>query len=157
MIGSRSCVFFDGSCEDVGCRSCPEVRREPSNWEGCKGWETRLPPRVEGCDITEPVARAFTDDPDSSEVDLFMTIDNVQHPPHYARWKMEPIEFIAINDLPWWLANVVKYCMRFDAKDGLQDLYKARSYLEMKIRECEGEERFWDKPVAQERALKEKM
>lgn len=79
--------------------------------------------------------------------------DVVNHPPHYARWKMEPIEFIAINDLPWWLANVIKYTMRYDAKDGLQDLYKARSYLEMKIRQLEGEKRFWDKPVSIEREL----
>jgi hypothetical protein len=79
--------------------------------------------------------------------------DPVLHPSHYARWKMEPIEFIAINDLPWWLANVIKYTMRYDAKDGLQDLYKARSYLEMKIREVEGEKRFWDKPVSEERKL----
>lgn len=79
--------------------------------------------------------------------------DAVYHPPHYARWKMEPIEFIAINNLPWWLANLIKYSMRFDAKDGLQDLYKARSYLDMKIREVEGHPRFWDKPVTEERVL----
>ena len=82
-----------------------------------------------------------------------MDADNVMHPPHYARWAMEPIEFIAINNLPWWLANIIKYTMRFDAKDGLQDLYKARSYLEMKIRQLEGEKRFWDKPVKEERGL----
>lgn len=90
-------------------------------------------------------------------VDLLMCrgqpLDPVQHPPHYARWAMEPIEFIAINNLPWWLANVIKYTMRHDAKDGLQDLYKARSYLDMKIRETEGIKEFWVKPVAEERAL----
>lgn len=79
--------------------------------------------------------------------------DTINHPDHYARWKMEPIEFIAINDLPWWLANVIKYTMRFDAKDGLKDLYKARSYLDMKIRDEEGVEKFWEKPVAEERKL----
>jgi hypothetical protein len=70
--------------------------------------------------------------------------DEIHHPKHYSRWKMEPIEFIATNDLPFWLANVIKYCMRFDAKDGLRDLYKARRYLDMKIRQLEGDERFWD-------------
>lgn len=79
--------------------------------------------------------------------------DVVVHPNHYARWKMEPIEFIAINDLPWWLANVIKYTMRFDAKDGLHDLYKARSYLDMKIRKLEGHDKFWEKPVTEERYL----
>lgn len=80
--------------------------------------------------------------------------DAVNQPAHYARWKMQPIEFIAINELPFWLANVIKYCCRYDAKDGLQDLYKARSYLEMQIRRLEGHERWWEKPVSEERSLK---
>jgi hypothetical protein len=65
---------------------------------------------------------------------------------------MEPIEFTAINNLPWWLNNVIKYIMRYDAKDGLQDLYKARSYLEMKIRQLEGIDKFWEKPVQEQRS-----
>lgn len=81
------------------------------------------------------------------------TNDPVMHPAHYSRWKMEAIEFIAINNLCWWLANVIKYCMRYDAKDGLQDLYKARSYLDMQIRLLEGHPRFWEKPVGEERKL----
>lgn len=82
------------------------------------------------------------------------TNDPVMHPAHYSRWKMEAIEFIAINNLCWWLANVIKYCMRYDAKDGLQDLYKARSYLDMQIRLLEGHKRFWEKPVGEQLALK---
>lgn len=78
---------------------------------------------------------------------------DVDQPAHYARWKMQPIEFIAINDLSWWQANILKYTCRYDAKDGLRDLYKARSYLDMKIRELEGYARFWEKPVAEERKL----
>lgn len=81
------------------------------------------------------------------------TNDPVMHPHHYSRWKMEAIEFIAINNLCWWLANVIKYCMRYDAKDGLQDLYKARSYLDMQIRLLEGHERWWEKPVKEQREL----
>lgn len=84
---------------------------------------------------------------------MVTAIDQVKHPNHYARWKMEPVEFIAINNLPWWLSNVIKYTMRYDAKDGLKDLYKARVYLDMKIRQIEGHARFWDKPVSKERAL----
>jgi hypothetical protein len=82
-----------------------------------------------------------------------LTFEEVNHPDHYSRWDMEPIEFIAVNDLPWWLANVVKYCMRYDAKDGLADMYKSRSYLEMKIRQLEGHKRFWEQPVTTERNL----
>src|ERR1700730_15022403 len=65
-------------------------------------------------------------------------LDAVEQPAHYARWKMQPIEFIAANDFPFWLANLIKYGCRYDAKDGLQDLYKARSYLDMQIKKLEG-------------------
>lgn len=77
--------------------------------------------------------------------------DVVNQPQHYARWKMQPIEFIAVNNLPFWLANVIKYALRYDAKDGLQDLRKARVYLDMQIRFLEGHARWWEQPVAAER------
>jgi len=69
--------------------------------------------------------------------------DDAVHPAHYRRWPLEPIEFIARNNLPFWLANVIKYCCRYDMKGGLVDLRKARWYLDLKIRELEGKERFW--------------
>jgi hypothetical protein len=159
MIGGKSCTYFLGACEDVLCVQCPDrpiYNGDSGDEDDAQAraiWNT--PPRVtpirDGDDITVvPVNSSGTLDPE--DMALFLP-DNVMHPNHYARWAMEPIEFIAINNLPWWLANVIKYTMRFDAKDGLQDLYKARSYLEMKIREVEGEKRFWDKPVAEERKL----
>jgi hypothetical protein len=73
--------------------------------------------------------------------------DIINHPHHYARWTIEPIEFTMRNNLPFWVGNILKYVMRYDAKDGLQDLRKARSYLDMKIRELEGVERFWEAPA----------
>jgi hypothetical protein len=170
------CILFDGKCEDVACNSCPD--RKPledfdvekkyqeylamTHWvQDATGTETvcERTPRIEG-DVW-PELPTVTQPPDDDDVDLFMpsaagAADAIHHPHHYARWPMEPIEFIAINDLPWWLANVIKYTMRFDAKDGVKDLYKARSYLEMKIKELEGETRFWDKPVAAERQLNER-
>lgn len=65
--------------------------------------------------------------------------DAVVKPNHYARYKIEPINFIMRNDLPFWMGNVVKYVMRADAKDGIQDLKKAIRYIEFRIRELEGE------------------
>jgi hypothetical protein len=68
--------------------------------------------------------------------------DAVHRPHHYARFKVEPIYFIMENDLPFWAGNVVKYVCRHDAKDGLQDLKKARRYLDMQIKKIEGDARF---------------
>lgn len=66
--------------------------------------------------------------------------DPVNRPAHYARFKIEPIYFIMENDLPFWAGNVVKYTLRYDAKDGLQDLKKARRYLDMQIAKMEGKQ-----------------
>lgn len=62
----------------------------------------------------------------------------VYRPNHYARYAIEPITFIHENKLPFMVGNVVKYVMRYDAKDGLQDLQKAKRYLEMLIASEEG-------------------
>lgn len=64
--------------------------------------------------------------------------DAVHRPNHYARFKIEPITFIAENDIPFMPGNVIKYVLRHDAKDGIQDLKKARRYLDMMIAKAEG-------------------
>ena len=79
--------------------------------------------------------------------------DAINQPAHYARWPLQPIEFISINGIGYFEGNVIKYICRHDAKNGLEDLYKARSYLDMLIRKTEGHERWWEKPVAEEREL----
>lgn len=51
-------------------------------------------------------------------------------PHHYSRWKIEPWDFILANNLDFMRGNVIKYLMRFDAKNGLEDLLKAKVYLD---------------------------
>lgn len=68
--------------------------------------------------------------------------DPVHRPHHYARFEIEPVEFIMKNGLPFAIGNVIKYCCRWDAKDGIQDLKKARRYLDMEIKRLEGDEHF---------------
>lgn len=65
--------------------------------------------------------------------------DPVHRPNHYARFKIEPIHFIAENQLPFMAGNVVKYVCRHDAKNGVEDLKKARRYLDMMIKKAEGD------------------
>jgi hypothetical protein len=61
-------------------------------------------------------------------------------PKHYSRWKFEPITFIMANKLPYVIGNVIKYVMRYDSKDGLKDLKKARRYIDMLIEQEYGKE-----------------
>ena len=52
---------------------------------------------------------------------------------HYKRFKIQPIEFIILNNLNFLEGNIVKYVCRHRFKDGLRDLEKAKHYIEMLI------------------------
>lgn len=43
--------------------------------------------------------------------------------------KIEPIEFIEANDIPFHEANAIKYCFRHKKKNGAEDIKKAIWYL----------------------------
>ena len=56
---------------------------------------------------------------------------------HYKQCKIEPIQYIEANEIGFHAGNVIKYVTRADKKDGLEDLKKARWYLDrmMELRE----------------------
>jgi Protein of unknwon function (DUF3310) len=65
-------------------------------------------------------------------------LDNVNAPPHYRRGGLEAIDVIEAFGLNFHLGNVVKYVLRHNDKDGLQDLKKAAWYLAREIANREG-------------------
>ena len=56
---------------------------------------------------------------------------------HYLKYKIPIIDFIVQNSIPFREANIIKYVLRAPDKAGLQDLLKAKHYLEMLIETCE--------------------
>ena len=52
---------------------------------------------------------------------------------HYAKFKIQPTEFIHANNVPFIEGNVIKYVMRHREKNGIEDLKKAIHYLELLI------------------------
>lgn len=52
---------------------------------------------------------------------------------HYTDMAIQPIQFIHANRLGFMEGNVVKYVSRHRAKNGVEDLKKARHYLDMLI------------------------
>jgi hypothetical protein len=50
---------------------------------------------------------------------------------HYAKMKIQPIEFINQNELSYMQGNVIKYICRYKDKNGIEDLKKARHYIDM--------------------------
>jgi len=63
-----------------------------------------------------------------------MNPDNIKDPKHYSRWKIEPVQFMMENEIPYVEGNVIKYIMRWRYKGGLEDLHKAQEYLNILIK-----------------------
>lgn len=52
---------------------------------------------------------------------------------HYKDMPIQPIEFITKNGLGFCVGNVIKYVCRYKAKNGKEDLLKARHYIDLLI------------------------
>ena len=61
--------------------------------------------------------------------------EKVKHPAHYNKGKIEVIEFILDKDLSFVEGNVIKYVCRYNFKGIVEDLEKARFYLDLLIEE----------------------
>jgi len=58
-------------------------------------------------------------------------------PSHYTAMNISPLTYIKANNLEWNVGNVIKYVSRYKAKNGLEDLKKARWYLNNLIEDLE--------------------
>jgi hypothetical protein len=57
---------------------------------------------------------------------------------HYKKLPFQPLEYILQNKLGFCEGNIVKYVTRWRGKNGVEDLKKARHYLDILInREAE--------------------
>jgi hypothetical protein len=52
---------------------------------------------------------------------------------HYLKYTIPPVEFIIKNNIGFVEGNVIKYILRFKEKGGVQDLLKAKHYIELLI------------------------
>jgi Protein of unknwon function (DUF3310) len=58
---------------------------------------------------------------------------------HYKQMKIEPLQYIEENRLGFHEGNIIKYVSRWRQKDGLDDLKKAKFYIERLIELAESE------------------
>lgn len=59
---------------------------------------------------------------------------------HYKESKIQPIEYVFANNLGFCEGNILKYITRYKSKNGIEDLKKARHYLDMLIENLEKQE-----------------
>jgi hypothetical protein len=57
---------------------------------------------------------------------------------HYLKYKISPVEFIIKNNIGFVEGNILKYILRFKEKGGVQDLEKAKHYIELLIDSSKG-------------------
>ena len=56
---------------------------------------------------------------------------------HYKDMKIQPIEFIHANNIPFAEGCAIKYLCRWRSKNGVKDLEKARHFIDLLIElEC---------------------
>ena len=60
-------------------------------------------------------------------------LDHQEGGSHYKKMAIQPIDFIYFNEIPFIEGNIIKYILRHKKKNGLEDLKKAKHYLEILI------------------------
>lgn len=50
---------------------------------------------------------------------------------HYKTMKIQPVEFIYHNNLPFMEGSIIKYVARHANKNGVADLLKARHFIDL--------------------------
>jgi hypothetical protein len=68
---------------------------------------------------------------------------------HYKTKKIQPWDFIAANNLGYFEGNIIKYVSRWKEKNGIEDLRKARHYLD-KLIELQSIEKMQNSPDDEE-------
>lgn len=127
-----------GVSKELTCEGCGETfihKKEKAQGRWPKYCPTCLPKYSKVPEKKEVTVEQQTiEEPKVKVVEL--KEDVVNHPSHYTRGKIEVIDFIEDQQLPYHLGNVIKYVARAGYKgDKLEDLKKARWYLDRYINE----------------------
>lgn len=105
--------------------------RWPKYCPECLPKYSKVPKKKDVQAIAEKVVQTI----EEQTVELPKKEDVINHPSHYTRGKIEVIDFIEDQQLPYHLGNVIKYIARAGYKgDKLEDLKKARWYLDRYIK-----------------------
>ena len=71
-----------------------------------------------------------------------MSNDSVNRPKHYTNGKIDVLDFILDQNLPYIEGNIVKYICRHKLKNGLEDVQKAEFFVKKLIENYNNKEMF---------------
>ena len=131
------------TCEGCGTTFIHKKEKAQGRWPKycpeCLPKYSKVPKKQKEKEIVVTLANMVAktlEEPEVKVVELPKNEDVINHPSHYTRGKIEVIDFIEDQQLPYHLGNVIKYISRAGYKgDKLEDLKKARWYLDRYINE----------------------
>ena len=62
---------------------------------------------------------------------------------HYSKYKIQPVECIQHLGLDFLRGNILKYLVRFQDKNGIEDIKKARHYAEMLLEKMKSDAEYF--------------
>ena len=95
--------------------------------KGIKQWDAQTQSYVTLSDLQNK----FSNDQDN--IRWLHENEEVTSPKHYVGLGITPLEYITANELDFLEGNIIKYVTRYPHKGGVNDLLKARTYLEKLI------------------------
>lgn len=131
------------TCEGCGTAFIHTKEKAQGRWPKycpeCLPKYSKVPKKQKEKEIVVTLANMVAktlEEPEVKTIELPKNEDVINHPSHYTRGKIEVIDFIEDQQLPYHLGNVIKYIARAGHKgDKLEDLKKARWYLDRYINE----------------------
>lgn len=88
-----------------------------------------VPANAGGCQLCKTISKGY-----------FSSLADQEGGTHYKEMKIQPIEYILANNLGYCEGNVIKYVSRYKSKNGVEDLKKARHYLDILIEQLSKQE-----------------
>lgn len=142
----KELILHNGNCEEVDCEKCPFISTNSIDGiNKCEnGMVKTLKIAKEFLEICEETGAIIGEGTAEKSVSGEVPVDNINSPKHYRLpgLNIESIDIIRAilgKYFKWFcLGNIIKYILRAEKKNGLEDYKKARKYLNWLI---EGEEK----------------
>lgn len=121
-IASSSYKHHVEGCEETPSAIC-----------GVCGKQVKIPIMDTHTRINHPFDEKQKEETEKPKLTIVNPMDMQEGGNHYKKYEIQPIEFIIKNNIGYVEGNIIKYILRFKDKNGLEDLKKARHYIDILI------------------------
>ncbi len=133
MTSCSTCFYAETLSDEEPCGSCGPLCGKWVSMSFLKAIPDNTPEEDEAFSaLTDIVSKWVANQPPKASA-----LDKQVSGGHYKDLKIQPIEFIHANNIPFAEGCAIKYLCRWRDKGGIKDLEKAKHFIELLI-ELEG-------------------